>query len=64
MSKNEVSETIASASPRTHTTGGFGSGTAGIASARLNQRGDIALRTPRVPGAVPGQCGDGVESPG
>ena len=31
---------------------------------QLQYFGDSALRMPRVPGATPGQCSDGVVSPG
>ena len=33
-------------------------------SAQLQYLGDSALRIPRVPGATPGQLGEGVTSPG
>ena len=58
-----MSDTIASAVPRTQETGGLG-WSATRASATSKYLGDIALVTPRVPGPVFGQFGLDVASPG
>ena len=58
----EWSEMTTSSVPYVHRIGGFGS-----RSAMPDQSqyfGDSALMIPRVPGATPGQCSDGVTSPG
>src|SRR5437879_5009465 len=62
MSHAEPSAITMSAVPWVHRTGGFGcTATRPDQSQYLPER---AFRMPRVPGATPGQLGDGVESPG
>src|SRR5689334_14892890 len=51
-----------SAVPCVHRIGGLGS--MSTMPAQLQYLGDSAFRMPRVPGAMPGQFGDAVESPG
>ena len=48
--------------PWVHRIGGFGSRS--TIPAQLQCFPESALRIPRVPGAIPGQFSDGVESPG
>ncbi|CPU67347.1 Uncharacterised protein [Mycobacteroides abscessus] len=57
-----MSETIASASPRTHSTGAVAPDVA--KPDRSQYFALIALFMPRVPGATPGHVPDAVRSPG
>ncbi len=61
-SNTDVSETIWSASPRIHSTGGF-SGRSTMPETS-NTVGAIVLSTPRAPGATPGQASTVTASPG
>ena len=61
-STSEASETIWSASPRIHRTSGLSPMPA--KPDRSQYFGEIALFTPREPGAVPGQLGEAAWSPG
>src|SRR5918997_2528921 len=61
-SSTDVSETIASLSPRTQSTGGPGSTSAN--PSRLQYLDEMALFIPFVPGATPGQFSETVMSPG
>ena len=62
ISHAEPSATTMSAVPCVHRIGGLGS--MSTIPLQLQYLGESALRTPRVPGAIPGQFGDAVESPG
>ena len=62
ISHGEPSATTTSSVPWVHRIGGLGSRS--TIPAQLQYLGDSALRIPRVPGATPGQCSDGVASPG
>src|ERR1700733_15956805 len=62
ISHAELSETTMSAVPCVQRTGGLGS--TSTMPAQLQYLPDSALRMPRVPGAMPGQCSDVVVSPG
>src|SRR5438552_15126462 len=62
ISQAEPSATTMSAVPCVHRIGGLGSKL--TIPAQLQYLPERAFRTPRVPGATPGQLGDEVESPG
>ena len=61
-SNTEVSETIWSASPRIHSTGGFSVRSTMPETSKTV--GAIVLSTPRAPGATPGQASTVTGSPG
>src|SRR2546430_13307176 len=62
ISQAEPSATTMSSTPWVQRTGGLGSSP--TMEDQLQYFGDRALRMPRLPGAIPGQLSDGVESPG
>src|SRR3954467_6274782 len=62
ISHGEPSAITMSCDPWVHRIGGLGSRST-IAD-QLQYLGDSAFSSPRVPGATPGQCSDGDESPG
>ena len=62
ISHADPSATTISAVPCVHRIGGLGS--TSTMPLQLQYLPESALSTPRVPGAMPGQCGEAVESPG
>src|SRR5690606_16725309 len=61
---SDVSETIWSSAPYTHSTGGFGEAFTNRSTESPTYFGERAFIGPWTPGARPGQFGEGTESPG